>query len=204
MVALLYVAAYLVGAVPFGVLVARARGVDILHVGSGNIGATNVWRTLGMGPGLVVFALDVAKGLAPALALGWYTGNALQALLGGLAAVAGHSLSPFLRFRGGKGVSTGLGALLGSVPEVAGVAFAVFAIVLLATRWVSLGSILASLALVGASWAMREDPWIVGLCALLAAFVVFKHRGNIRRLLSGTEPKFTFGAGRPTGKEAAQ
>jgi glycerol-3-phosphate acyltransferase PlsY len=185
-------AAYVIGAVPFGVIVARARGVDIMATGSGNIGATNVGRTLGAGPGLLVLGLDIAKGLVPAAIASMQLGRADQALLVGVAAVIGHSLSPFLRFRGGKGVATGLGALLGSAPGVAGVALVIFCVVFVLTRWVSLSSLVAVAALPIVGWARGEPPLSLGLYAAMTCFVFYRHRANIGRLSRGEEPRFTF------------
>lgn len=184
--------AYLVGAIPFGVLVARARGVDIMKVGSGNTGATNVWRTLGKGPGLVVFALDVAKGLIPAAFATQHFGRADVGLGMGLVAVLGHSFSPFLKFKGGKGIATGLGALIGSAPMVALCGFATFMVVLLATRYVSLGSMVAAASLLVWGWIFGSKPLVMAGLAVIATFVIVRHRPNIVRLREGTESKFDF------------
>src|SRR5579859_1780423 len=119
----LLVAAYFIGSIPVGYLVSRAKGVDILKVGSGNIGATNVWRVLGWPLGSTVLLLDVVKGLLPALAGYQLLNGQLDAFVVGMGAVAGHSLSPFLKFKGGKGVATGLGVLVGTSPWVAACAF---------------------------------------------------------------------------------
>lgn len=188
--AALYVASYLVGAIPFGVLIARLGGVDILRTGSGNPGATNVYRTLGWRYGVPVFVLDVLKGYAPAMAGLWVTGSKEQAFVCGLLAIAGHSLSPFLRFRGGKGVATGLGALLGSLPWVGLSALGCFILVFAPTRYVSLASMVAAVAMVGFAFLYDEPPSLRIALIVLAAFVLFRHRANVRRLLAGEEPKF--------------
>lgn len=196
----LYLASYLLGAVPFGVLVARAKGVDIMSVGSGNIGATNVARTLGKGPGFLVLALDLVKGLLPALAARWWIGDHAglrgeeQALVCGVLAVLGHSFSPFLRFRGGKGVATGLGMLLGAVPWVAAGALAVFVLTMLLTRIVSLSSILASGSLAVFALVFGSRPGVALLMTALFVYVLVRHRANIQRLREGKEPKFAFAA----------
>ncbi len=186
------ISAYLIGSVPFGYLVARTRGIDITKVGSGNIGATNVSRALGKGWALAVFLLDVGKGLGPALA-----GAALVpdqsrafALAMGLAAVLGHTASPFLRFKGGKGVATSLGALLGSAPLVGASALGAFLLVGGLSRFVSLASIGAALSLVPLGLAFGEPAAVVAAYGALALFVLWRHRANIRRLREGTEPKF--------------
>lgn len=184
------VCSFLLGSVPFGVLVARSKGVNILEVGSGNIGATNVWRALGPGPGSVVFILDFAKGLAPAL----YGLLALQAphigLLLGIISVLGHSFSPWIGFKGGKGVATGFGAIVGAVPVVAAITLGTFLIVLAVTRYVSLASILASVAMIVSAWLSPLPMEAQIALTLLGLWVIFRHRGNIKRLMNGTENKF--------------
>lgn len=187
--------AYLVGSIPFGVLIARARGVDLFQVGSGNVGATNVKRALGLGPALVVFALDVLKGAIPSAA-GVFLLQSQEWGFGiGLAAVAGHCLSPFLKFRGGKGIATGLGALMGAAPLVAASAFAVFFVAMMVSRWVSLSSMLGAVAAVGFGILYGCSPLLIGCFAVMAAFLVYRHRPNIQRLIDGTEPKFEWGRG---------
>lgn len=181
---------FLLGAIPFGLLIARSKGVDILSVGSGNIGATNVWRTLGPGPGTIVMLLDMLKGAIPAF-LGkvllqddsWSFGL-------GLTAVLGHSLSPFLKFKGGKGIATGCGALLGSNPLVGGICLAVFGIVLGLTRYVSLGSICAVIALASLGFILKLPMFVTVAYVVMAAFIIFKHKDNVKRLINGTERKF--------------
>src|SRR5689334_13874075 len=118
MIAVYLALSYLIGAIPFGVIVARMQGIDIMSVGSKNIGATNVMRVLGKKWGIFVLLLDVAKGCVPALVVWKLTGSQEMSILSGLVAVLGHCVSPFLRFRGGKGIATGLGAMLGSMPPV--------------------------------------------------------------------------------------
>ncbi len=183
------VLAYLLGSLPFGAWVARLRGVDITKVGSGNIGATNVHRVLGPGPALAVLILDVAKGLAPA-AYGQASGGVLLGLSLGLCAMVGHCFSPFLRFRGGKGIATGLGLLLGADPQVALIALVLFVATVAVSRWISLGSILASLSLFVSGWALAR-PWqAVALYLAMGLFATYRHRANIARIRAGTEPRF--------------
>jgi glycerol-3-phosphate acyltransferase PlsY len=196
--ALMCLGSYLVGAIPFGVIVARLRGVDIMSVGSGNIGATNVWRTLGVSLGLLVFVLDVLKGAVPAIVAGWVTGRSDWAFLCGALAVLGHSASPFLRFSGGKGVSTGLGALLGSAPSVGLCAFGVFVVLLVVTRYVSLSSVVAAISMVVFGMVFHEPPIVIVGYGLLATFVVVRHRANLRRLVHHEEPRFRW----PSGKSS--
>lgn len=200
---LLALGAYLIGSIPFGFLVARAKGVDIRTVGSRNIGATNVFRTLGKGPGILTFVLDVLKGYLPAALLpclvlhlvpdlGWSEAN--LRLLGGLMAVVGHTRSVFLGFKGGKGVATSAGMLIGIAPGAVGIAFASWVVAFLVTRYVSVASILAAAVLGVLMWL---SPFFVNLptavlLTLLALSVILRHHANIKRLLQGTESRFAF------------
>ena len=195
---------YLLGSVPVGYLIARSRGVDIFSVGSRNPGATNVRRTLGAGPGNLCYALDALKG---ALATGWLPAlSALRvaqtgecplaeatvpsAVAGLIGALLGHSFSCFTRFRGGKGVATASGGLIVLMPLATLISAAVWAVTFFASRYVSLASILASVALPVAAWGLGQAPLVTGLAALITLFVVLRHRDNISRLLAGTEHKF--------------
>ncbi len=189
-------AAYLVGSIPCGFLLARAVGIDLRHVGSGNIGATNVFRCAGKTLGVLAFVLDALKGFLPAFVLPalYRADPAAPVWLGlacGAAAVAGHNWPVWLGFRGGKGVSTSAGMLLGVAPAAVGIGFAVFIPVVLLTRWVSLSSILAALAVAASGFAFyrASNPVLCAALALLALLVVWRHRSNIRRLLDGTEPR---------------
>lgn len=188
--ALLLIAAYGVGSLPLGYWIVLRRGIDITRVGSGNPGATNVWRVCGWKLGLLVFVLDVLKGLLPALAAHLVLGRQDAAFACGFAAILGHSLSPFLGFKGGKGISTGLGALLGSSWPVAVLALSAFIVVVLLTRYVSLASLVAAPAMVVSGIVVGDPPLLIAAYSALAAFIVFRHRGNIVRLILGTEPKF--------------
>jgi len=179
--------AYLFGSIPAGVLVARTYGVDIRKVGSGNIGATNVLRTLGWGPALVVAFFDVFKGgiavlLARASGLeGW--------LLGGvaLAAILGHNYSLFLGFKGGKGVATSFGTLLFLDPVLSLWTLPVGVSVMLITRYVSAGSMAGSVAATVLALALGRPPWEVATVFLMAALIFWTHRENLKRLWEGTE-----------------
>ena len=185
---------YLLGSLPFGYLVAKAHGVDIFKAGSGNPGATNVKRVLGARAGNTVFALDAVKG---AVAAGWPLLPFLAApdarmmgLVGVIAAVLGHSFSMFTRFKGGKGVATAAGGLVVLMPVSCLIGAAVWVLTFLVTRYVSLGSILAAVAVPLASW-LRGNPLPLTLVATaLGLFVIIRHRENLRRLLNGTESKF--------------
>ncbi|HVU25946.1 MAG TPA: glycerol-3-phosphate 1-O-acyltransferase PlsY [Opitutus sp.] len=197
---------YLLGSLPFGYLVARAKGVNIFEVGSRSPGATNVRRTLGSGPGNLVFVLDALKGaLAVELAVmhlersgdglnltvsaGADAGSvaAVAALLG---ALVGHSFSCFTKFRGGKGVATSMGGLLIMMPLETAIAGAAWVIVFFASRYVSLASITAAVVLVIASLLLKLPGLLIGVATAIALFVVVRHRTNIARLLNGTENKF--------------
>jgi len=191
--AALFLGAYLLGAIPVGVLVARSRGVNLFEVGSGNVGATNVKRALGAKLALVVFVLDVLKGTLPSVLALQLLKSPEWAFGIGLAAIAGHCLSPFLKFRGGKGVATGLGVLFGSVPLVAVSALSVFVVSFAATRWVSLSSLLAAISVVLFGWVYGASPLLLGFFGLMSGFLIYRHIPNIKRILNGTEPKFTFG-----------
>ncbi|HNC24221.1 MAG TPA: glycerol-3-phosphate 1-O-acyltransferase PlsY [Opitutaceae bacterium] len=189
---------YLLGSLPFGYLVARSWGVNIFEVGSKNPGATNVRRVLGAGPGNLVFALDALKGavataaplLGSRLGLGGVPAEPLPLLVAGLAAaLLGHSFSCFTRFRGGKGVATGAGGFLVLFPLGVLAAAATWGLTVLLTRYVSLGSMLAAVALTVAAWALHRPALLVGLCAAVTVFVIIRHRSNLSRLLAGTENK---------------
>ena len=183
--------AYLLGAVPIGWLVARGLGVaDIRRHGSGNIGATNVLRTLGRGPAILTLLADVAKGYLAVMA-GTALGGGDPGVVGAstAAAVAGNCWSVFLGFRGGKGVATGLGALLRTVPLATLAAFPVFLAVVATTRYVSLGSLLAA-ACVPLGAIVLGYPRTSALAAVaVAAIVIVRHHDNIARLRAGTEAR---------------
>ena len=189
-------AAYLVGGIPFGFLIGKARGVDVRTVGSKNIGATNVFRTVGKKWGLVAFVCDVLKGLVPTLLAKRFAADpSWLPLAVGVACVVGHMLTPYMKFKGGKGVATAFGMLIGLVPALVGVAFALFALVFACSHFISLGSISAAAFLMVAVWfpilgteGRANLPQFI-LVSAIAAFVIFKHRANIGRLLSGTESK---------------
>ncbi|HPT16059.1 MAG TPA: glycerol-3-phosphate 1-O-acyltransferase PlsY [Kiritimatiellia bacterium] len=190
---LLVLAAYLLGSIPNGLLIARLKGVDLQKVGSGNIGATNVFRCVGKGWGIAAFVLDAVKGFVP----GFFFPRLLESappwlgLACGVAAVAGHNWPVWLKFKGGKGVSTSAGMLLGIAPAAVGVGFAVFALTVALTRFVSLGSILAAIAVPAAYLWMNgaENRLLAGALVVMGALVIFKHRANVGRLLRGTEPR---------------
>src|SRR4028119_1387301 len=159
MTALALFISYLLGAIPFGVLVGRARGIDVRAVGSGNIGTTNVWRALGPGAGSLVFALDVAKGLAAPLLACTLVGNEYWIIaLCALVAVLGHTFSVFLKFKGGKGIATAFGVLLGLNWMLALGLFALWGAVLALSRMISVASVVACIA-APITFIVAKEPW---------------------------------------------
>ncbi|MBI1372196.1 MAG: glycerol-3-phosphate 1-O-acyltransferase PlsY [Phycisphaera sp.] len=219
------IVAYLLGSIPFGLLIGFAKGVDIRESGSGNIGATNAGRVLGTKWGILSFVLDVLKGLGPVLGAGAWFGllghddiDAASAgwWLGvGVAGVLGHVFPIYLKFKGGKGVATGFGTLLGYWPFLTLPALGslvVWVILVAIFRYVSLGSVVGALSLSGWLWGVaawrgwsleRVWPFAV-VIALMTAVVIVRHRGNIGRLLAGTESKIGSKKTAETGAEGAE
>ena len=190
------IAGDLLGSLPFGYLVAKAHGVDIFKAGSGNPGATNVKRVLGSKAGHTVLALDALKG---AVATAWplfldTPGVRVLALIGVVAAVIGHSFSIFTKFRGGKGVATAAGGLVVLMPLACLVGAITWVSTFYATRYVSLGSILAAVAVIVVAWIrFSQGHYHVAesvIATVLASFVIIRHHENIKRLLNGTENRF--------------
>jgi glycerol-3-phosphate acyltransferase PlsY len=205
------VVGYILGAIPFGYLVARAHGVDIFTTGSGNPGATNVKRVLGAGAGNLVFALDAVKGAVAAAwpAVLWvslsdpYTDSLWSRLAetsaghfrgmcaaGLIAAVIGHSFSVFTGFKGGKGVATASGGLLVLMPVPVLIGAATWLITFFASGYVALGSILGAVAVPAAAWAIGLPVVLKIVATILGVLIIVRHRSNIRRLLSGTEHRW--------------
>ncbi len=206
--------AYFIGALPFGLFAGRLKGIDIRAHGSGNIGATNVWRVLGRNWGLPVFLLDVAKGLFAVLLAKWlavhwpvtvplahghtrteYLDASVAGIAAALAVILGHNFPVWLRFRGGKGVATSLGVLFGLMPLASTLTFLVWGLTAKLTRYVSVASIMGALALplivltlflVPLPWGMRGWPYFYFSVAATLLLIV-RHTANIRRLLHGTE-----------------
>ncbi|MCK5440129.1 MAG: glycerol-3-phosphate 1-O-acyltransferase PlsY [Gemmatimonadetes bacterium] len=202
------VLAYLAGSFPTAFLAGRVRGVDLSKVGSGNYGATNVYRNLGKGPALVVLVFDVAKGFLPVWFLPrWFAGGiepSTYAVLLGVAAVVGHVFSIFLAFKGGKGIGTAAGVFLALSPLAAGLAAVVWFAVVGWRRIVSLASLCAALVLLIAVWVLHAGglpaSWpLVALTTFLTAFVFWTHRENIGRLKRGEEKQI-----RPSGPTGAR
>jgi glycerol-3-phosphate acyltransferase PlsY len=223
------VAAYLLGSIPTGYLVARAKGIDIQKVGSGNIGATNAMRVLGKPAGIFVLLMDALKGYA-ACYLGAfihiYFVNQLTGLhsttdsnsnsfdeafkafnsfayfpiIAGIFAVLGHNYTCWLKFKGGKGIATTAGVYLALAPEALGIALAVFIFTVILTRYASLGSIVAAVVLPIAVWFTRDSLILRIVTIALSALAIFKHRKNMQRLIAGTENRI----GKKTSTEAAK
>ena len=191
---------YLVGSIPTGYLLGRSRGLDIRQHGSGNIGATNVWRVMGWRWGSLAFAADFLKGflplyllkrLAPLEMQAWTTD--LLLVLCGLAAIIGHNYTPWLGFKGGKGIATSAGVLGALMPPVLAFALSLWIVATLLTRFVSVGSILAAASLAPLAWFFYPGQWIYfGLACLAGGLAIWRHASNIKRLLAGTESRIEF------------
>jgi len=190
--ALVAAGAYLLGSVDFAVVIARARGVDIYSKGSGNPGASNVFRSIGKGAGVAVLVLDLCKGLAATLVGVAVGGHALGAAAG-FAAVVGHCFPAFHRFRGGKGAATLAGVLFGLYPLSAAVLLVVFVALVALTHIASLGTILVALAAIPAVLLQGAGGWVLVWLTAGVVLVVYRHHGNIGRLFKGTERKVVGG-----------
>ncbi|UCH79578.1 MAG: glycerol-3-phosphate 1-O-acyltransferase PlsY [Candidatus Coatesbacteria bacterium] len=197
MYAAVILGAFLAGAVPFSWILGKIAGCDLRACGSGNPGAANLYRTAGPAWGISGLALDVVKGALSVLAARvLFPELTAGVVVAAAAAVAGHMWTPFLGFRGGKGVATAAGAFLALSPFTIMIAFGSFIAVVAATRYISLGSMVAALVAFAASIAVPliagrpVDPYFVGLCGVAATAIVAAHRKNIKRLLTGTEGKF--------------
>lgn len=199
---LIALGAYLLGSIPTGFLVARARGMDIRTVGSKNIGATNVFRALGKGPGIFVLLADAFKGWG-AIALTRYViqshhtyGEGLNEvsapIVAGLFAILGHIYTCWLKFKGGKGIATSAGVMAALVPWALLASLVVWLFSFIATRYVSVASIAGSAVLPVATWLTTQNPMLTGVTFLIAALAIYKHKGNIQRLRNGTENRFNF------------
>lgn len=198
------IVSFLIGGVPFGLLAGFAFGKgDIRSKGSGNIGATNAWRVAGPGAAAIAFIGDIGKGVLAVLLCtamyqpSWPVAQSTAALAGGILAILGHTFSPFLGFRGGKGVNTALGVFVTLLPIETLIALGVFFVVVFAFRYISLGSILGAAAMAVVLWIERfglnrkiDDLYLAAVTAM-AMLIVITHRQNIRRLIGGSENKFS-------------
>jgi len=189
---LIPVIAYLLGSIPFGhILVKFIKREDIRAQGSGNIGATNVYRK-SRWVGVLTLILDAGKGYAAVLAAAWLGGDSGWQAVAAFATVAGHTFPIWLGFKGGKGVATGCGAFLRISPAAVGAALAVFVIVLILTNYVSLGSILAAIVCPAAIYLFHQPAAVLIWVIMGSLLIVVRHHNNIQRLCSGIEPKFKF------------
>ncbi len=189
--------AYLLGAIPFGYLLVRlTTGADVRASGSGNIGATNVWRTTSRAAGLVTLALDIGKGFLAVWIAGRITeGSPVWMSAAALAVMAGHAYPAFLKFRGGKAVASFLGAFLCLAPLAVAAIVVVFVAVVAWTRHISMGSIVGAAVFPLAVWLIQQAPWpVVAASVLGGAFIIYKHKSNLARLRAGTESVFSLGA----------
>jgi len=190
------VAAYLLGAVPFGLLIGKLKGIDIRKHGSGNIGATNVLRVLGKPLGIFTFILDALKGFLPAFffpgLIAGTPGDPVLSVLCGAAAILGHNFPVFLGFKGGKGIATSAGVLLGIAWQAALIGVGIWAAIFFITRYVSLASILAAAAVAASGWWLYRDSHIILpiVLTVLGLLAILRHKANIVRLLNGTENRF--------------
>jgi len=187
--------AYLLGSIPFAYLAGRARGIDLRTVGSGNLGAANVFRNLGKGWGIGVMAADIGKGVAAVLIARAISDDPWPAVAAG-AAMAGHVLPVWMRFKGGKGVAVGGGAVIGLMPLAAAILLGIWFVIVLVTRYTSLGSVLGALAATPVVWGLGYSTSEIVFTAVAAAAVLALHRGNIARLLAGRESRIELGRGR--------
>jgi len=192
------VTAYLLGSIPTGYLVAKAKGIDIRAVGSGNIGATNVFRILGKPAGILVLVVDGLKGFA---ACSWLADFVVQLfavapdktenlkIIAGICAVLGHNYTCWLKFKGGKGIATSAGVYFALAPEAAGIALGAWIVVFALSRYVSVASIAAAVALPTAVWLTKDSVFLGIVTTALGLLAIYKHKGNIQRLLNGTEQR---------------
>ncbi len=193
---------YLIGSIPFGYIIPIAKGIDIRKQGSGNIGATNVGRILGRKYGIIIFILDLLKGfivvfIIPVLICGIKfptTSDNLLVILCGVCAILGHVFPIFLRFKGGKAVATSLGVFMWLSPIPIAIAFGVWILTVILSRYVSLGSMISAIVLTGGIIAFENEPfgngiYITILSIIVAILIILRHITNIQRIINGTETK---------------
>lgn len=191
MPAVVILTAYCIGSVPFAWLLARRFGApDLRRVGSGNLGAANVLRASGIAPGVLVALLDVAKGVASVLVATRLSASAATWAMAGMAAIVGHIYPVWLRFRGGKGVATACGVFVVLTPVAVAPAFLVFIGTVWMTKYISLASVLATLALPPIAYALGSPLSVVVVACAACILIVFRHRSNVVRLRTGTERRF--------------
>ncbi|MBI2949064.1 MAG: glycerol-3-phosphate 1-O-acyltransferase PlsY [Verrucomicrobia bacterium] len=196
-------AAYLLGSLPTGFLFGKARGLDIRTVGSGNIGATNVFRSLGKPAGIAVLAVDALKGYLACTLLvriavsSFRSGSGAQlqevlSIIAGIAAILGHNYTCWLGFKGGKGIATSAGVLVSLLPVPFLIILGVWIVVFGLSRYVSLASVSAAAVLPFATWLTGKSRLMIGVAAAMSALAIYKHRSNIQRLVKGSESRVSF------------
>lgn len=188
---LIIAVSYLIGSIPFGVIIGRVfKGVDIRDSGSGNIGAANAMRTLGVVPGIIVLLLDIAKGFfAVYISTHLMPNTPLMNVTAGLTAIIGHNYSIFLKFKGGKGIATSLGVFLALSWQIALVCLVTYVIIVFITRYSSLGSLMGTLAMPVCMYLFHQPQEYFWFSVIAAAFAFYKHKENIKRLIKGEETK---------------
>lgn len=190
-----FVCGHLCGSVPSGLWIVRSLfGIDIREYGSKNIGTTNVFRTVGAKAAVMVLVLDILKGIIAVSVMNYFFANPLLNVVTALGALLGHNYSAFLGFKGGKGVATGLGLLVYLMPKVSLGCFLVWLVLVIATRYVSLGSVVAAVLAPVFAWYFAYPPAYIVFGGIAGLFVVIRHKENIKRLLNGTESKIKQGS----------
>jgi glycerol-3-phosphate acyltransferase PlsY len=188
---LVILVSYILGSIPFGYIIAKIKGVDITKLGSGNIGATNVGRYLGKPYFFIVLFLDAVKGFIPTILFKLLFGLE-YGILAGLFSVIGHSYSIFMKFKGGKGVATGLGVSIALIPIETIIGFGVWFLVLMIFKIMALASIISAVSVFIVVLFFEKSSLIKIVCGIIAVLIVLRHRSNIERIIKGTEPKFYF------------
>ena len=186
---LFFLLTYLLSAIPFSVLVTKIKQIDLRGIGSGNIGATNVYRAMGIRYAVLVFLLDAVKGGLPTYIIQDFTTDPWIHMVIGLTAIIGHSLSCFVKFKGGKGVATGVGVLFALSPKIAAIVCLIAFIIIKFTRYVALASIVCACTAPILFFVMGYPQAYSYVLSIIAIFITIRHKGNINRLLSGTENK---------------
>jgi len=188
---LVILVSYILGSIPFGYIIAKIKGVDITKLGSGNIGATNVGRYLGKPYFFIVLFLDAIKGFIPTILFKLLFGLE-YGILAGLFSVIGHSYSIFMKFKGGKGVATGLGVSIALIPIETIIGFGVWFLVLMIFKIMALASIISAVSVFIVVLFLEKSSLIKIVCGIIAVLIVLRHKSNIERIIKGTEPKFYF------------
>jgi glycerol-3-phosphate acyltransferase PlsY len=188
---LVILVSYILGSIPFGYIIAKMKGIDITKLGSGNIGATNVGRYLGKPYFFIVLFFDAVKGFIPTILFKLLFGLE-YGILAGLFSVIGHSYSIFMKFKGGKGVATGLGVSIALIPIETIIGFGVWFLVLMIFKIMALASIISAISVFIVVLFLEKSLLIKIVCGIIAVLIVLRHKSNIERIIKGTEPKFYF------------